>query len=234
MSGRLRKVGLAGLVLIVHLGGLAMLGWISPARFVPVLETPIQVALLREEAPSPPAAAPTPPPPVELPVQATPPRVQPPPPKPRPQPVAKPAPAKLTPAKPAEPVPTTTAESAVATEAPAPTAPAPAAAVSAPAATSTAAPVTAGRLDAHCLNNPKPVYPPLSRRMREEGTVTLRVVITSAGQPTQIEVARSSGFDRLDRAAELAVDRWRCVAARQGGHPVEARVLMPIDFKLEN
>jgi protein TonB len=39
------------------------------------------------------------------------------------------------------------------------------------------------RFDAAYLNNPKPSYPPLARRLGEEGRVTLRVHVTPDGLP---------------------------------------------------
>ncbi|MBR0566713.1 energy transducer TonB [Azoarcus sp. L1K30] len=89
------------------------------------------------------------------------------------------------------------------------------------------------RFDADYLNNPPPAYPQLSRRMREEGKVVLRVTVSADGTPKQIELAQSSGSDRLDKAARGAVQRWRFVPARQGDRAVEAAVLVPIIFKLE-
>jgi len=73
----------------------------------------------------------------------------------------------------------------------------------------------------------------LSRRLREEGQVMLRVRVSPDGQPNRIELRTSSGSDRLDRAAEEAVSRWRFVPARQGDTAVEAWVLVPIVFKLK-
>ena len=56
-------------------------------------------------------------------------------------------------------------------------------------------------LTAVYLSNPKPLYPNVSRRLGEQGTVMLRVFVTVAGEPAQIELKSSSGFPRLDRAA---------------------------------
>lgn len=69
--------------------------------------------------------------------------------------------------------------------------------------------------------------------MREEGKVILRVVVSPDGNPKQIELAHSSGSERLDKAALAAVRRWRFVPARQGETVIEATVLVPIIFKLE-
>lgn len=61
----------------------------------------------------------------------------------------------------------------------------------------------------------------------------LRVTVTPDGLPGRIEIARSSGSERLDQAATNAVRQWRFVAARQGERAIEASVLVPIIFKLE-
>jgi len=107
-----------------------------------------------------------------------------------------------------------------------------AAAPAAPAAPASA-PVVAPRFDAAYLDNPAPAYPPLSRRAREEGKVTLRVLVSAAGLAARVEIAHSSGSERLDRAAYAAVGRWRFVAARQGEQAIEAWVNVPIIFKLQ-
>ncbi len=51
----------------------------------------------------------------------------------------------------------------------------------------------------------KPRYPFLSRLRGEEGTVSVRVELIESGSVGGIEVARSSGHRRLDRAAAAAV-----------------------------
>jgi protein TonB len=93
--------------------------------------------------------------------------------------------------------------------------------------------VSAARFDAEYLNNPAPAYPALSRRLAEEGEVRLKVLVSAAGLPARIELARSSGSDRLDRAARDAVARWRFIAARQGELNIEAWVLVPVIFRLQ-
>jgi protein TonB len=95
------------------------------------------------------------------------------------------------------------------------------------------APVAPPRFDADYLDNPKPVYPPLSRRMGEEGKVVLRVFVDASGLPAQVEVRTSSGSERLDRAAVSAIGRWKFVPARQGSEAVAAWVLVPIVFSLK-
>jgi protein TonB len=84
------------------------------------------------------------------------------------------------------------------------------------------------------LRNPEPPYPTTSRRLGEEGTVQLRVVVSAEGQPVSVDVHRSSGHPRLDEAAAAAVRAWRFVPARRGDTPIEAAVIVPIVFRLES
>jgi periplasmic protein TonB len=87
--------------------------------------------------------------------------------------------------------------------------------------------------NADYLQNPAPRYPPLARRMRQEGKVVLRVLVDTGGGASQIEVRNSSGSDVLDEAALDAVKRWRFVPARRGDQPIAAWVLVPITFTLQ-
>lgn len=95
-------------------------------------------------------------------------------------------------------------------------------------------PVTAPRFDAAYLNNPAPTYPPLSRRLGEQGRVLIRVYVDPNGEPAQVKLRQSSGHRRLDAAAEAAVRRWRFIPARRGQEPVGAWILVPIAFKLRS
>jgi protein TonB len=88
------------------------------------------------------------------------------------------------------------------------------------------------RFDADYLNNPKPTYPRLSRQLREEGVVMLRVYVLPSGLPDTVELKRSSGSARLDEVALSTVRRWRFVPARSGEVAVAAWVLVPIAFSL--
>lgn len=93
--------------------------------------------------------------------------------------------------------------------------------------------VTAPRFEAEYLDNPPPAYPRLSRRLREQGEVELRVRVDATGRAVAVELARSSGSARLDEAALHAVSNWRFEPARQGERAIEAWVRVPILFKLE-
>lgn len=93
--------------------------------------------------------------------------------------------------------------------------------------------MNAQTLTAIYLRNPKPLYPTVSRRLGEQGTVMLRVFVTIAGEPAQIELKSSSGFPRLDRSALSAVRSWKFSPATRGDHAVDAWVLVPIRFTLK-
>ena len=95
------------------------------------------------------------------------------------------------------------------------------------------APVTAARFDAAYLQNPRPAYPPLSRRLGEQGKVLLRIRVSPQGQAAAVDLEKSSNFQRLDEAARQVVARWRFVPARRGDEAVEATVIVPIVFRLE-
>lgn len=83
------------------------------------------------------------------------------------------------------------------------------------------------------LDNPRPAYPALSRRLGEQGQVLLRVWVEADGRPGKMELRRSSGFERLDRAAQQAVQRWRFVPGRRAGTPEAMWAEVPLQFVLE-
>lgn len=78
----------------------------------------------------------------------------------------------------------------------------------------------------------EPTYPAISRRMSEEGTVRLKVLVDERGRAQDVAVAKSSGFARLDNAAMEAVRRWRFVAATDGQNAITAWTQVAITFRL--
>jgi protein TonB len=116
-----------------------------------------------------------------------------------------------------------------------PPAAAPAQSVSTASASNTSpAPLSAPRFDAAYLDNPRPNYPPLSRRLNEEGKVLLKVKVSPDGLPATVHLEKSSNFERLDEAARQAVARWRFIPAKRGDEAVEASVIVPIVFRLDS
>ena len=162
-----------------------------------------------------------------------PPPVQPPPkPVPRqpvvrqqtPRPVAKP-----------DPLPAPNAPMGVAEAVPAPVTEAPPTPAAPPAPPSPPAPprIELPSSNAGYLNNPKPTYPAISRRLGEQGKVVLRVFIDAEGSPQQIEIRQSSGYERLDQQALEAVRRWRFAPGKRNGVPEAMWNIVPINFVLE-
>lgn len=163
-------------------------------------------------APPKPVAAPTPPKPKPRPV-----------PQPQPQPVAAPEPMPLAPVvPPAPPAPPAPPEPIVAA-APPPAPPAP------PAPPRIDLPSS----NADYLRNPPPPYPPMSKRLGEQGRVVVRAFIQLDGTASRAEVQRSSGFERLDQTAVQTVLRWRYVPGKRAGVPEAMWFNIPINFVLE-
>jgi protein TonB len=94
-------------------------------------------------------------------------------------------------------------------------------------------PENAGDLSAKMISARPPRYPVDSRRAREEGTVVLSVLLAIDGRVSDIAVARSSGFPRLDRAALDAVRDWRWSPMMRDGSPVMVRGVVTIPFVLQ-
>ncbi len=94
-----------------------------------------------------------------------------------------------------------------------------------------------GGAAAHAVydRSPPPAYPEIARRENQQGTVLLRVLVEADGSVARVEIAQSSGFDALDRAAADAVRfRWRFVPGQRGGANVTSWVLVPIRFALRD
>lgn len=170
-------------------------------------------------------------------------------PKPQPQPkvevkapTPKPVTPTPTPAVAQQPTPLAIAPSA---NAPAPSAAAPTAVAAAAASTNTGSATNAPpsppappkvelpSSDADYLNNPKPPYPALSKRLQEQGKVVVRVYISTEGQASQASVKTSSGFERLDQAALNTVLKWRYVPGKRGGVPEAMWFDVPVNWVLQ-
>lgn len=214
---RISRASLIG-VAFVHAGVLGLLLLTSDAPKPIMPPRPLMVSLIepRIEKPRQPQLKPAP----KLPP------LRPSPPKPSPPPVLAAAP---TPA----PLPQSVVEAPPPMPAPAPEVlPLPAPVTEAPKPALPPAPPAPARA-ADYLDNPKPPYPALSKRLGEEGVVSLRVLVNPDGSVGRLELAKSSGYPRLDRSAiETVQSSWKFEPARQGGGPVAAWVIVPIQFTL--
>jgi protein TonB len=88
-------------------------------------------------------------------------------------------------------------------------------------------PVSVGRPHV-CQQN----YPEVSVRLNEEGTTTLSMKVMPDGSVTNVTVAKSSGYSRLDDAAVSCAGRWRYKPASQDGNPVEMNWQANVQWKL--
>jgi protein TonB len=199
------RIGL-GVTLALHALAAAALLSYEPARKALLAAAPIMVELI-------------------VPPKVEPPKPQPPTELPKPRPVAKPV------ERPIELPPVITAPAEAPSPVVAPPPPPPVVAAAAPQAPP--APLTQPIFNADYLDNPAPAYPPLSRRLREEGRVILRVLVNIRGTADEVQVRTPSGSARLDEAARETVRGWRFVPAKRGAEPVAAWVLIPISFRLE-
>lgn len=168
------------------------------------------------------------------------PEVRPAAPTPKPPEPVKPVTRKLERAPPPAPKPLAIADPRPAPNAPTgvltpPPAPATAAPVSPEPAPAPPAPprVEPPTIDASYLQNPPPTYPPISRRLGEQGKIVVRVLIGADGIPQRAEIKRSSGFERLDRAAVEYVMRCRYSPGKVGGVPQAMAYDAPVNFVLE-
>jgi protein TonB len=126
------------------------------------------------------------------------------------------------PKTPAPPPPAPTSTAPAITQAPTP----PAAAPAAP-AIRTGAVIQPG---AHCA---KPDYPSASRRMEEEGTVTLKFLIGVDGKVIQADIEKTSGFTRLDEAARNALSKCQFRPGTVDGKPEQSWASIKYTWRLE-
>jgi protein TonB len=78
-----------------------------------------------------------------------------------------------------------------------------------------------------------PPYPPLSRRLSEQGTVLLHIAVAEDGSVAQAMVEKSSGSERLDEAARDWVrQHWRYHPATHNGKPVASEMKVNVVFNL--
>ena len=239
-----RNAVVVGTVTLLHTGALWSLQnsmtqqqppeLIVPAQIVAELVTPATSTPGSEPMPPVPVAqesdpAPRPPSPVSEPTPSPAPEPQArPQAKPRTKPQTKPRsrPTRQAPPKPASYSTSATTNPAAAQGSAAPST----AAIAGPNPT----PVTLPSSTAAYLNNPPPVYPRLSLRMRESGCVVVRVLIETNGRARKGFVQQSSGYQRLDQVAlETARDHWRYKPGTRGGRPEAMWFDVPINFVLE-
>jgi protein TonB len=78
-----------------------------------------------------------------------------------------------------------------------------------------------------------PNYPRQSIRLKETGTVMVRVYIDQGGMPRDVIVSKSSGFSRLDESAAAVVRTYRFKPYTENGQPMAGYAFIPVVFDLE-
>ena len=82
--------------------------------------------------------------------------------------------------------------------------------------------------------NLKPTYPSMSKRLNEQGSVILRVLVKSDGSVGSIEIKSSSDYPRIDQAAVDAVRNWQFNPATRNGSPIDEWYQIPISMYLKD
>ena len=86
--------------------------------------------------------------------------------------------------------------------------------------------------EARLLQRVEPDYPPEAARGGVEGSVDLSFTVDPDGKVTDVIVDHSEPSDIFDRAAALAVRRWRYEPKLLSGTPVEEHLQVHLTFKL--
>ncbi|NGY06789.1 energy transducer TonB [Solimonas terrae] len=80
----------------------------------------------------------------------------------------------------------------------------------------------------------EPDYPAISERLGETGTVLLQLLVGVDGKVSASKISRSSGYDRLDKAAQQALSRCRFTPGEVAGKPAPAWAELKYTFRKQN
>jgi protein TonB len=84
------------------------------------------------------------------------------------------------------------------------------------------------------IHNPKPHYPLMSKQLREQGLVIVRLCVNEQGIVDQIDLTQSSGFQGLDYSALKALALWRFAPLKSPDIEVSSQCFQtPVQFILE-
>lgn len=82
-------------------------------------------------------------------------------------------------------------------------------------------------------HNRQPIYPREAAARGEQGAVLLLVHVGPDGSAMGVDVSESSGYRRLDEAAQDAVAAWHFLPALRDGAPADADTLVRVVFQLK-
>ena len=77
----------------------------------------------------------------------------------------------------------------------------------------------------------QPEYPPVSERLGEAGSVVLQLLVGVDGKVTDSKVETSSGYERLDKAAQAALSRCKFEPGTVDGVPSPAWAQLKYTFR---
>ncbi len=76
-------------------------------------------------------------------------------------------------------------------------------------------------------------YPPQSNRLGEEGVTTVRLYVLEDGSIGDVQIAQSSGYERLDAVALRKLKRWRVKPGTEDGKPVPMWMDLRVVWKIK-
>lgn len=78
----------------------------------------------------------------------------------------------------------------------------------------------------------KVAYPERARLNKEEGDITLSVLVTAEGKAADVKIEKRTGFRELDKAAVMTAARCQFVPASKDGRAVESWTTVHYSWKL--
>lgn len=83
------------------------------------------------------------------------------------------------------------------------------------------------------MDNPKPIYPAAAKRRGMQGTVLLKLNVSSRGKVSDVQLEKSSGYRVLDIAAINGVQQWQFIPAKEDEEEIASVVVIPVRFELQ-
>ena len=81
------------------------------------------------------------------------------------------------------------------------------------------------------ISGKPPGYPPMARKLKQQGRVTIEFVLTEEGVPTELVVLESAGAI-LDKAVLDSLAEWRYEPAKRNNEPVRVKMRVRQRFRL--
>jgi protein TonB len=81
------------------------------------------------------------------------------------------------------------------------------------------------------IYDPEPEYSDEARRVKQEGTVLLSLIVDQQGRARNVRVVRSLGMG-LDEKAIEAIKKWKFAPGTRNGYPVAVQVNVEVNFRL--